>query len=98
MYVTVLVSPVLAVRKVEGRGNRNPSGISDDIYDALLLLVKGDSLPPVKERNRTQKSAAIRLWRSRGQLSIREENIKEVLFYKYLRVLRSSKDNRVDAD
>ena len=44
----LLVSPVLAVRKVEGRGNRNPSGISDDIYDALLLLVKGDSLPPVK--------------------------------------------------
>ena len=65
---------------MEGRGNRKPSAISDDIYDALLLLVKGDSLSPVKERNRAQKSAAIRLWRSRGQLSIREENSKEVLF------------------
>ena len=95
----VLVSPLLAVKKVEGlRGNRNPSAISDDIYDALLLLVKGDSLPPVKERNRAQKSAAIRLWRSRGQLSIREENSKEVLFYRNLRVLRSSEVNHVVAD
>lgn len=83
---------------MEGRGNRKPSAISDDIYDALLLLVKDDSLPPVKERNRAQKSAAIRLWRSRGQLSIREENSKEVLFYKNLRVLRSSEVNRVVAD
>ena len=94
----VLVSFVLAVKKVERRGNRKPSAISDDIYDALLLLVKGDSLPPVKERNTAQKSAAIRLWRSRGQLSIREENSKEVLFYKNLRVLRSSEVNRVVAD
>lgn len=94
----VLVSFVLAVKKVEGRGNRKPSAILDDIYDALLLLVKGDSLPPVKERNRAQKSAAIRLWRSRGQLSIREENSKEVLLYKNLRVLRSSEVNRVVAD
>ena len=66
----VLVSPVLAVKKVEGRGNRKPSAISDDIYDALLLLAKGDSLPPVKERNRAQTSATIRLLRFRGQLSI----------------------------
>ena len=95
----VLVSPLLAVKKVEGlRGNRNPSAISDDIYDALLLLVKGDPLLPVKERNRAQTSAAIRLWRSRGQMGIREENSKEVLFYKNLRVLRSSEVNRVVAD
>ena len=52
----------------------------------------------LKERNRAQKSAAIRLWRSRGQLSIPEENSKEVLFYKYLQVLRSSEDNRVVTD
>ena len=51
-----------------------------------------------EKRNRAQTSAAIRLWRSRGQLSIREENSKEVLFYKNLRVLRSSEVNRVVAD
>ena len=51
-----------------------------------------------EKRNRAQKSAAIRLWRSRGQLSIREENSKEVLFYRNLRVLRSSEVNHVVAD
>ena len=80
----VLVIFVLAVKKVEGRGNRKPSAISDDIYDALFLLVKGDSLPPVKERNRAQTSADISLCRSRSQLSIRQENSKDVLFYKNL--------------
>ena len=97
LLVLSLVSFFVLV-SLEGRGNRKPSAISDDIYDALLLLVKGDSLPPVKERNRAQKSAAIRLWRSRGQLSIREENSKEVLFYRNLRVLRSSEVNHVVAD
>lgn len=48
-----------------------------------------------EKKNRAQKSAAIRLWRSRGQLSIREENSKEVLFYRNLRVLRSSEVNHV---
>ena len=68
-----------------------------DRKEALQWFGKteGDSLPPVKERNRAQKSAAIRLWRSRGQLSIQEENSKEVLFYRNLRVLRSSEVNHV---
>lgn len=71
-----------------------------DRKEALQWFGKteGDSLPPVKERNRAQTSAAICLWRSRGQLCIREENGKEVLFYRNLRVLRSSEVNHVVAD
>ena len=64
--------------------------IEDDIYDALLLLINGDPLPPVKERSRAQKSAAIRLWRSKGQLNIRRENSKDALFCNGRRILRSS--------
>ena len=94
----VLVSPVMAVKKWKDEEIETPLQFQGDIYDTLLLLLKGDSLPPVKERNRAQKSAAIHLWRSGGQLSIREENRKEVLLYKNLRVLRSSEVNRVVAD
>lgn len=85
-------------KTVEGRGKRNPSAMADDIYDALLMLVKGDPLPPVKERSRAQKSAAIRFWRSKGQFSIRTENSKEVLFHNGRRMLRVSKINRLVAD
>lgn len=89
---------ICSEKTVEGRGNRNPSAIADDIYDALLMLVKGDSLPPVKEISRAQKSAAIRLWRSKGELSIRTENGNEVLFCKDRRILRSSEINHLVAD
>ena len=60
------------------------------IYDALLLLINGDPLLPVKERSRAQKSAAIRLWRSKGQLNIRRANSKDGLFCNGSRILRSS--------
>ena len=83
---------------VKGRGNRNPSAIEYDIYDALLLLINGDPLPPVKERSRAQKSAAIRLWRSKGQLNIRRENSNDVLFCKGRRILSSSEIKSVIAD
>ena len=93
-----LYSPTFPERKDGGRGNRNPSAIADNIYDALLMLVKGDPLPPVKGRSRAQKSANIRLWRSKGQLEVRTENSKEVLFFKGRRMLRSSEINRLVAD
>ena len=83
---------------VKGRGNRNPSAIEDDIYDALLLLINGDPLPPVKERSRAQKPAVILLWRSKGQLSIRGENSKDVLFCNGRRILRSSEIKSLVAD
>ena len=93
-----LSSPTFAARKDRGRGNRNPSAVADNICDALLMLVKGDPLPPVKERSRAQRSAAIRLWRSNGQLEVRTENSKEVLFLKGHRMLRSSEINRLVAN
>ena len=43
-----------------GRGDRKPSAIPDDIYDAMIKLAKGKALPPVKELSRAEKSASIR--------------------------------------
>ena len=36
----------------KGRGDRNPSAIPDDIYDAMTKLTKGKVLPSVKEAGR----------------------------------------------
>ncbi len=65
------------------RGRRNPSAISDEMYDALLIkLVKGEALPSVKERRRAKKSAFVPYWRSKGNIALQRENGKEVLYLK----------------
>ena len=93
-----LRSPKFAAKKDGGRGNRNPTAVADNICDALLMLVKGDPLPPVKERSRAQRSPAIRLWRSKGQPEVCTENSKEVLFLKGRRMRRSLEINCLVAD
>ena len=73
-----------------GRGDRNLSAIADDIYDAMIKLAKGKALPPVKERSRAEKPASVRYWRSKGEISLRRENEKVVLYLKGRRILLNS--------
>ena len=84
--------------KNRGRGNRNPSAISDEMYDALIKLVKGEALPPVKERSRAEKSAFVRYWRSKGNIALQRQNGKEVLYLKDRRILRNSEISQIVTD
>ena len=81
-----------------GRGDRNPSAIPDDIYDAMIQLAKGKALPPVKEQSRVEKSASVRYWRSKGEISLGRENGKVVLYLKGRRILRNSEITKIVAD
>ena len=81
-----------------GRGDRNPSAIPDDIYDAMIKLAKGKSLPQVKERSRAEKSASVQYRRSKGEISLRRENGKVVLYLKGRRILRNSEITKIVAD
>lgn len=74
----------------EGRGNRNPSAIADDIYEALIKIIEGEPQPPVKERTKAQRSAHVRYWRADGHITLKEENGKKVLYFKGRQMLRSS--------
>ena len=81
-----------------GRGDRNPSAIPDDIYDAMIKLAKGKALPQVKERNRAEKPASVRYWRSKWEISLRRKNGKVVLYLKGRRILRNSEIINIVAD
>jgi len=41
--------------RCRGQGDRKPSAISDEIYDAMVKLVKGEALPSVKEKSMAEK-------------------------------------------
>ena len=81
-----------------GRGDRNPSAIPYDIDDAMIKLAKGKELSPVKERSKAEKSASVRYWRSKWEISLRRENGKVVLYLKGGRILRNSEITKIVAD
>ena len=58
------------------QGNRKPSALADDVYAALVNLAEGKSQPAVKERTKAMRTAAVRFWRSKGRLSVKEDNGK----------------------
>ena len=53
-------------------GNRKPSALADDVYEALLDLVEGKAQPPVKERTRAMRAAAVRYWRAGERILVKE--------------------------
>ncbi|XP_078366006.1 SCAN domain-containing protein 3-like [Oculina patagonica] len=68
------------------------------MYDALIKLVKGEALPPVKERSRAEKSAFVRYWRLKGNIALQRENGKEVLYLKDRQILRNSEISQIVTD
>ena len=67
--------------------DRRQRVIPDPIYNALVEIVDGVSLPPVKERTTAQKSTLVRYWRFKGEFTTTEENGVKVLHYKHRRLL-----------
>ncbi|XP_031558423.1 uncharacterized protein LOC116294878, partial [Actinia tenebrosa] len=83
------------VRKKRERGKRRQSSIPDDIYNALIKIVEGQQLPPVKIRTEAENNAIVRFWRSKGDITLKIENGKKLLYCKGRRLLRSSEINNV---
>ena len=87
-----------SLSRSRGWGDRNPSAIPDDIYDAMIKLARGKALPLVKEWSRVEKSASVWYWRSKGEISLSREKGKVVLYLKGRRILRNSEITKIVAD
>lgn len=101
MVVTLaflLHSSVTGNDHVNLQGNRKPSALADDVYAALVNLAECKSQPAVKEWTKAMRTAAVRFWRSKGRLSVKEENGKKVLYLDGRRMLRSSEINKIVAE
>jgi len=81
--------------KAKGRGKRNQLAIADVIYNALIKIIEGDPLPPVKQRTKVQRSAAVRYCIYKGEIKVVEENGQKVLYSKGRRILRVSEIRKV---
>ena len=78
---------------------RNTSLPVDEIYDAMVKLVKGEAFPSVQERSRAEKSASVRYWGSKWDIILqRDWHRKEVLYSKDRRILRTSEINKIITD
>ena len=77
--VLILLLKNCGVGKV--RGKLNPTTIPDEIYECMVKIAKGTTLPPVKERTNAEKSAYVRYWRAKGKTTVQKENEKDVFFF-----------------
>ena len=80
------------------REQEGPSVLADDVYEALVNLAEGKSLPPVKERTKAIRTATLRYWRVKGKISVKDDNGKKALYYEGRRMLRSSEVNKLVAE
>lgn len=87
---------ICRARKV--RGKRNPTAVSDEIYDCVIKIANGKPLPPVKERTSAERSAYVRYWRAKGEITVQKEKGKDVLHYRGRRMLRLSEVDKLVAE
>ena len=90
-----LHSSVALDDRVNSQGNRKPSVLPDDIYEALINLAEGKALPPVKEWTTAMRTAAVRFWRAKGRILVKEEKGKKELYFDGRQMLRSSEVNEI---
>ena len=73
----------ISEKRNQDRGKRSHTVIPDDIYNALIDIIQGERLPPVKDRTKSQKAAVVRYWRSKGEVTVNmmkriEENFQDL--------------------
>ena len=83
-------------RKV--RGKRKPTAVSYEIYDCVIKIANGKPLPPVKERSSVERSAYVRYWRAKGDITVQKEREKDLLYYRRRRMLRLSQVDKLVAE
>ena len=74
------------------------AALADNVYEALVNLAEGKSLPPVKERTKAIRTATVRYWRAKGKILVKDDNGKKALYYEGRRMLRSSEVNKIVAE
>ena len=79
---------VLQIHSIEEK-NKFKHAVSQEEYEILVNLVKGEFNTTVKERTRLQKNAIIRFWRVK--LKYKVDNFTQtILFYNGKRVLKNN--------
>ena len=78
----------------KAHGNRKLSAADDSIYDVLIQLCKGQSLPPKCARSKPQKATVIHFWRGRGEFSVKVENGKHYQYYDDQKVAEKIRNQR----
>ena len=70
--------------------------LADDVYEALVNLAEGKSLPPVKERTKAIRTATVRYWRAKGKISVKDDNGKKALYCegRYVKIFRGKQSCR----
>ena len=92
-------SSVAVDERKNSLGNRKHSVLADDVYEALVNLAEGKSLPPVKERTKAIRTATVRYWRAKGKISVKDDNGKKALYYESRpMLLESSEVNKIVAE
>ena len=88
----VLFLLFLAVKDcINSQGNRRPSVLAEDVYEALVNLAEGKSQPPVKQRTKAIRTAATRYWRAKGLILVKEDRKgKKTLYLEGRRMIKSS--------
>ena len=69
----------ISKKRNQERGKRSHTVIPDDISNALIDIIQGERLPPVKDRTKSQKAAVIHYWRSEREVTAAEGNGEKVL-------------------
>ena len=68
----------IAHKKAED-GETNPSGVSNEVYEALEKFAKAESLPTLRSQSNVEKSAYVRYWRSKGDITVQKQKEKDIL-------------------
>lgn len=87
---------ICRARKV--RGKRKPTAVSYEIYDCVIKIANGKPLPPMKERSSAERSAYVRYWRTKGEITVQREKENDLLYYRGCRMLRLSEVDKLVAE
>ena len=71
MKTLVLISALLVTIATFLQGVSSISTLDNETYDLFVQLIKGEFAVPVKRRTNKQRSALVRFWRNRDNLSLR---------------------------
>ena len=98
VFILIWFVSVYICRARKVRGKRKPTAVSDESYDCVIKIANGKLLPPVKEGSSAERSAYVRYWRAKGEITFRKEKGEDVLYYRGRRMLRLSEVDKLVAE
>ena len=98
VFISIWFVSVYICRARKVRGKRKPTAVSDESYDCVIKTANGKLLPPVEEGSSAERSAYVRYWRAKGEITFRKEKGEDVLYYRGRRMLRLSEVDKLVAE